>query len=166
MVMKSYGFHIPACTDGQVQVRSQFHRLAKAQSFERRPDAVAITDDDGEHPLGVQVLFRGGGGGRLIDRQHARHEGAVVVVRKIVKRHLRGGARDLFGGLEVARIAARQCGASGVELLAGDRPGPADLLHLTQPPLESRRRSHSDWTLAWRTKGPGPRRVSKLVRAP
>ena len=56
MVMKSYGFHIPV--PGPRVLGSQFHRPAQAQSFERLADAVAITDDDGEHPFGVQVLCR------------------------------------------------------------------------------------------------------------
>ena len=50
------------------------------------------------------VLFR--------QRQHLRHERREVVVRQIVERELRRGAGDLLGGLEVARVAARQRGAA------------------------------------------------------
>ena len=79
-----------------------------------------------DQPLGIEVFggrARDVAGGDPLDARDELHE---VVVRQIVERDLRHGAGDLFGGLEVARVAARERGDAERQLVGGDRPRAAN----------------------------------------
>ncbi len=66
----------------------------------------------------------------------SRDELREVVVRQVVQRDLRDGARDLFRGFEVARVSARERGQPERELLRRDRPPPADGIDLVERLLD------------------------------
>ena len=75
--------------------------------------------------------------GHLLDPGHELRE---IIVGQVVERDLRDGARDLLGGLEVARVAARQRRDAKRELLGRDRPRAANGGDLVERLLDRLRR--------------------------
>ena len=70
-------------------------------------------------------MLRGNGGDVVFaQRQHLRDKRREIVLGQAVQRDLRGGARDLVGGLEVPGIASRERRAPELQLL------PRDLVHV------------------------------------
>ena len=100
------------------------------------------------------------------DALDPRHELREVVVGQIVERELHRRARDLLGGLEAARVAARERRDAERELVGGDRTRAADAGDLADRLLDRAAPSPLVWTLTCSTNGPGSRRNSNAVRAP
>ena len=107
-----------------------FGHFAEVEAFECRPDLVAIADDHRQEALRREVVLGDARDVVLVDGQDPGHEGGEVVVGEAVEGELDGSAAELFGGFEVARIAAGQRGTAELQLGGGDRPAAADGLYL------------------------------------
>ena len=96
------------------------------------PIAVVSPTITARQAIGVDVRRRGPR--QVVGRQaeDARNEGAEVVERQVVERHLGDRAADLLGGFEVARVAARERRATELELLRRYRAGIADRVQLAE----------------------------------
>ena len=123
----------------------------------RSPTIATVIGRDRDGPAAARHL-------RLVDRVHRRHELARSIVGQIVERELRQAARHLLGGLEVARVAARQRrrASSSSSAVAGRSPRIArdlrsDFAHASAVT--------SVCTLACSTNGPRAAEVERRARA-
>ena len=101
-----------------LEIRVEDFDLAEPERRKRTGHAILIAHHDDVQRLRRQVASSRVD--HLLDRHllDALDERGEVVVGQIVERELRGGAGDLLGGFEVARVAARQRRAAERQLLA------------------------------------------------
>ena len=146
-------------------IGGQDDRIAESQLGQILADGVEVANDQRNQPAGVEMF---GGGPRDVAGRHPLYLGDEiheVVVGQIVQGDLGGGAGDLFGRLEAARVAARKGGDAQSQLLATTGRGPR-MAAISSSDSSIARAVAAVCTLACSENGPGRRRKSNAVRAP
>src|SRR5260370_28563724 len=106
-------------------IRREDDRIAESEAAKILPDRVHVAHHQRGEARGIEMPLHDARDLVARDAFDARYELCEIIVWKIVERELHDRARDLFGGLEAARVAARERGDAERELVGRDGPDAA-----------------------------------------